>query len=144
MMISDINMQASWWVALFMRRIGWQQNIDTNKGIIEHCNIQTILQRPRIFLGNSWKPPQRSFLFIQANIIFLMEMPIWKAHTFHYRGGKTIFQVPWYSLIWFIFHLFCLQHCTLIYYVCSIIYCLQHVTWFIMSSAVSSAYVFCI
>jgi hypothetical protein len=88
------------------------------------------------------------FLVHTGKSYILMEMPIWKAHKLHYRGGKTIFQVPRYiffDLIYFsfilssafYFDLLCLRH-----YVCSIIYCLQHFTWFIMSSAVSSAYVF--
>ena len=44
--------------------------VDTYKGIIEHRDIQRILQRPRTFLGNNWEPPQLSFSFIRANLIF--------------------------------------------------------------------------
>ena len=101
MMISDINMKAPWCRELFSR-----EGSDDSKSWYLQRNNRTSrhsenLTEAAYVLREQLRTTSAVFLVHTGKSYILMEMPIWKAHTLHYRGGKTIFQVPWYSLIWF-------------------------------------------
>jgi len=98
--------------------------VDTYKGIIEHRDIQRILQRPRTFLGNNWEPPQLSFSFIRANLIFWWRCQFGKPT--HYitvvaRPSFKFLDILWFDLLF-------------IYFVFSIL------LWFIMSAALYTVF----
>ena len=121
--------------------------VDTYKGIIEHRDIQRILQRPRTFLGNNWEPPQLSFSFIRANLIFWWRCQFGKPT--HYitvvaRPSFKFLDILWFDFSFIFssaFYFVSLQHfisflfSIFISFHFSILFRFSSAFWFIFSSA---------